>query len=142
LVLAPPNSRAAAAVAPADLAAQLRAGFIQRHLVPACAATAAAFMPAGRRRPPARACAAGRSHLAVVQFAAGFRVLDAGDRHSRWKWPMHAWLQAMQARTLGAAAVGLVRHCGSQISARVMPQTSAWPRAMISSASWGWLMRR
>ncbi|MNE77370.1 hypothetical protein D3C80_1736800 [compost metagenome] len=31
--------------------------------------------------------------------------------------------------------------CGSQIKARVMPHISAWPRARISSASWGWLMR-
>ncbi|MNE36723.1 hypothetical protein D3C80_1305450 [compost metagenome] len=60
----------------------------------------------------------------------------------RWKWPMQAWLQAMHARTSSAWPLSvLLGISGSQISARVMPQTSAWPRARISSASCGWLMR-
>ena len=55
---------------------------------------------------------------------------------------MQAWLQAMQARTSSLRpASALFGICGSQISARVMPQTSAWPRARMASASWGWLMR-
>ncbi|MCY1455422.1 hypothetical protein D9M71_725570 [compost metagenome] len=55
---------------------------------------------------------------------------------------MQAWLQAMQARTSSLRpAAALFGISGSQISARVMPQTSAWPRAMMMSASWGWLIR-
>ncbi|MCY1436055.1 hypothetical protein D9M71_521700 [compost metagenome] len=60
----------------------------------------------------------------------------------RWKWPMHAWLQAMQARTSSwRPEPALFGISGSAISARVMPHTSAWPRATICSASCGWLMR-
>ena len=38
-------------------------------------------------------------------------------------------------------SLALPAMAGSQICARVMPTMSACPRATISSACWGWLMR-
>ena len=55
---------------------------------------------------------------------------------------MQPWLQPMQARISSSLpARALAGMSGSEISARVMPQTSAWPDAMMRSASCGWLMR-
>ena len=60
----------------------------------------------------------------------------------RWKWPMQAWLQPMQARMSSVcpafASPGI---SGSQIIALVITQASACPAAMICSASCGWLIR-
>src|SRR5215468_12227365 len=60
----------------------------------------------------------------------------------RWKWPMQAWLQAMQARMSSVRPASAFRAMsGSAIMARVMPQRSAWPEAITCSAVCGWLMR-
>ena len=60
----------------------------------------------------------------------------------RWKWPMQAWLQPMQARMSSVCpALASPGISGSQIIARVMTHTSACPAAMMCSASCGWLIR-
>ena len=69
----------------------------------------------GRRRRPARACAAAAG-LRLAIASARARSRDAGCRRSdspAWKWPMQAWLQAMQARMSSSRpAAGLGRHLG------------------------------
>ncbi len=59
-----------------------------------------------------------------------------------WKWPMQAWLHAMQARMSSSRpALALAGISGSAIIARVMPTMSAAPLARMRSASCGWLIR-
>jgi hypothetical protein len=51
---------------------------------------------------------------------------------------MQAWLQAMQARMSSSRpAFAFAGISGSQIIARVMPQKSACPEAIMASASCG-----
>ena len=65
---------------------------------------------------------------------------DTGNPPGRW--PMHAWLQAMQARISSARpSAALVANSGSAMKARAMAITSASPSVSARSASWGWLMR-
>ncbi len=55
---------------------------------------------------------------------------------------MHAWLQPTQARISSVRpSAALTGRSGSQISARVMTQASAWPSSRTRSASCGWLIR-
>ncbi len=55
---------------------------------------------------------------------------------------MQAWLQPMQARMSSVCpACASAGMSGSQISALVITHASAWPAAMMCSASCGWLIR-
>ncbi|MNE17661.1 hypothetical protein D3C80_1106500 [compost metagenome] len=144
LVLAPPNSaRRGSSCASNTWPPNWALASYKVTSCPRRAATAAAFMPAGP--PPAimmrlRAAVGCNWPYCSSRPVSGCWMQEIGK--PLWKWPMQAWLQAMQARTSSTWPPSvLFGICGSQIRARVMPQTSAWPRAMISSASWGWLMR-
>ena len=95
-----------------DLATQLRAGFVEGDLVAALRGDGGGFHPgrAAAHHQDAFAASAGFG-LAVEQFAAGFRVLDAGDRQALVE-VADARLVAgdASAHVFGSAAVALVGH--------------------------------
>lgn len=94
------------------LATQMRAGFIQRHLMPALGSDSRGFHPgrASAGNHDAFACA-GWSALAEDQFASGFRVLDTGNRQALVEVADTRLIAGdAGAYVFSAAGVGLVGH--------------------------------